>query len=273
MSRWLLNKRTNGTWGDTYSNGAVLRSFTDIARFSEKVKPSIDALVKAGSVALTEKLGAASLDVVSKQFPLRDLGSASVPLSATAKGQGTLHWSAQVRYALAAETLTARNQGFSIERSYFPYRGVKSTVGKPATTFAAGDLVTVELIVTTPDRRSNVVVDDALPAGFEALDAKLASTASGSTEGSDDSGSSSGAFVDGVLPAEYAGVDHTEVRDDRVLLFATQLEPGTFRYTYTARATAPGRFVAAPTHAEEMYRASVYGRSAPTVVTVTAPKG
>ena len=133
-------------------------------------------------MALTEKLGAASLDVVSKQFPLRDLGSASFPLSATAKGQGTLHWSAQLRYALPAETLKARNQGFSIERSYFPYKGVKSILGKPATTFAAGDLVTVELIVTTPDRRSNVVVDDALPAGFEALDAKLASTATGSTE-------------------------------------------------------------------------------------------
>ena len=273
MSRWLLNKRTNGTWGDTYSNGAVLRSFTDIARFSEKVKPSIDALVKAGAVALTEKLGPTSLDIVSTQFPLRDLGAASFPLTATAKGQGTLHWSAQLRYALPAETLKARNQGFSIERSYFPYKGVKSIFGKPATTFAAGDLVTVELIVTTPDRRSNVVVDDALPAGFEALDVKLASTAIGSTEGSDDTGSSpSVEFADGVVPAEYAGVDHTEVRDDRVLLFATQLEPGTFRYTYTARATAPGRFVAAPTHAEEMYRASVYGRSAPTVVTVTAPK-
>ncbi len=274
MSRWLLNKRVGGTWGDTYSNGAVLRSFTDIARFSEKVKPSIDALVKAGSVALTEKLGASSLDVVSSQFSLRDLGPSSVPLSATAKGQGTLHWSAQLRYALPAETLKARNQGFSIERSYFPYKGVRSIFGTPATTFAAGALVTVELIVTTPDRRSNVVVDDALPAGFEALDAKLTSTAAGSTEGSDDSGSNpSGEFADGVRPAEYAGVDHTEVRDDRVLLFATQLEPGTFRYTYTARATAPGRFVAAPTHAEEMYRASVFGRSAPTVVTVTAPKG
>ncbi len=274
MSRWLLNKRTNGTWGDTYSNGAVLRSFTDIARFSEKVKPSIDALVKAGSVALTDKFGASSLDVVSKQFPLGDLGAGSFPLSATAKGQGTLHWSAQLRYALPAETLKARNQGFSIERSYFPYKGVRSIFGKPATTFAAGDLVTVELIVTTPDRRSNVVVDDALPAGFEALDAKLASTATGSTEGSDDAGSSpSVEFADGVVPAEYAGVNHTEVRDDRVLLFATQLEPGTFRYTYTARATAPGRFVAAPTHAEEMYRSSVYGRSAPSVVTVTAPKG
>ena len=273
MSRWLLNKRTNGTWGDSYSNGAVLRSFTDIARFSEKVKPSIDALVKAGAVALSEKLGPATLDVVSTQFPLRDLGAASFPLAATAKGQGTLHWSAQLRYALAAETLRARNQGFSIERSYFPYRGAKSIFGKPATTFAAGDLVTVELIVTTPDRRSNVVVDDALPAGFEALDAKLVSTATGSTEGSDDTGSTPTVdSTDGVSTAESAGVDHTEVRDDRVLLFATQLQPGTFRYTYTARAIAPGRFVAAPTHAEEMYRADVYGRSAPTVVTVTAPK-
>ncbi len=273
MSRWLLNKRTNGTWGDTYSNGAVLRSFTDIARFSEKVKPSIDALVKAGAVALTEKLGPTSLDVVSTQFPLRDLGAASFPLAAAAKGQGTLHWSAQLRYALPAETLKARNQGFSVERSYFPYNGVKSIFGRPATTFAAGDLVTVELIVTTPDRRSNVVVDDALPAGFEALDAKLVSTATGSTEGSGDTGSTPTVdSTDGVSTAESAGVDHTEVRDDRVLLFATQLEPGTFRYTYTARATAPGRFVAAPTHAEEMYRTSVYGRSAPTVVTVTAPK-
>ena len=271
MSRWLLNKRTNGTWGDTYSNGSVLRSFTDVARTSEKVTPSIDALVKAGAVALNEKLSGASLDVVSGQYALSDLGPNSVPLTATAKGRGTLHWSAQLRFALPAETLKARSQGFSIERSYFPYKRSGSIAGTPSTTFVAGDLVTVELIVTTPDRRSNIVVDDALPAGFEALDASLASTATGSTDGSDDSGAV-GDFVDGIMPAEYAGIDHTEVRDDRVLLFATQLEPGTFRYTYTARATAPGRFVAAPVHAEEMYRASVFGRSAPTVVTVTSPK-
>ncbi len=271
MSRWLLNKRTNGTWGDTYSNGAVLRAFTDVARNSEKVTPLIDAGVKAGPVALTEQLSGSSLDVISRQYALSDLGPATVPLTATAKGQGTLHWAAQLRYALPAEKLTARSQGFSIERSYFPYKGARSILGTPATTFAAGDLVTVELIVTTPDRRSNIVVDDALPAGFEALDASLASTATGSTEGSDDT-TIPGDFVDGIVPAEYAGVNHTEVRDDRVLLFATQLEAGTFRYTYTARATAPGRFVAAPVHAEEMYRSSVFGRSAPTVVTITSPK-
>ena len=272
LSRWLLNKRINGTWGDTYTNGSVLHAFTDVATIAEKVRPEISASLTAGAATLTEKLGPTSLDVLSSQSPLSAVGSAQTPLVVTAKGQGTLHWAAELRYATPAEALKARSQGFSVERSYFPYKGAKSILGMPKTTFAAGDLVTVELLVTSADRRSNVVVDDPLPAGFEALDATLASTATGSTDGTDAGGSTTlGDFPDGIRPAEYAGIDHTETRDDRVLLFATQLEPGTFRYTYTARATAPGRFVAAPTQAQEMYRLNVYGRSGPVVVTVTPP--
>ena len=51
-----------------------------------------------------------------------------------------------------------------------------------------------------------------------------------------------------------------EPRDDRVLLFATILQPGTFTYTYVARATAPGTFVVPPVQAEEMYRPEIFGR-------------
>ena len=270
MSRWLLNHRVNGTWGDTYTNGSVLHAFTEVARTAEAVRPDISASLTAGAATLTKNFGPTSLDVAQSTAPLSALGTAPLSLGVKATGKGTLHWAAQLRYATPAESLKARSQGFSVERSYFPYRGADSILGRPTTTFKAGDLVTVELLVTSPDRRANVVVDDALPAGFEALDVSLASTATGSTEGTSD-GDGSGTFNDGVMRATSAGIDHTEVRDDRVLLFATQLEPGTFRYTYTARATAPGRFVAAPVQAEEMYRSEVYGRSAATVVTVTAP--
>jgi alpha-2-macroglobulin len=271
LSRWLLDRRVNGTWGDTYTNGSVLHAFTEVARNAEKVRPELVASLTAGAATLTQNFGPTSLDVARSTSPLSALGTAPLSLAVKATGKGTLHWAALLRYATPAESLKARSQGFSVERSYFPYKGSNSINGVPSTTFKAGDLVTVELLVTTPDRRANVVVDDALPAGFEALDVSLVSTATGSTEGTSEGEGVVTDFPDGVMPAASAGIDHTEVRDDRVLLFATQLESGTFRYTYTARATAPGRFVAAPVQAEEMYRSQVYGRSAPTVVTVTAP--
>ena len=50
MSRWLLNRRVNGTWGDTYSNGAVLAAFVQVAQTGEKSVPEIDALLKAERV-------------------------------------------------------------------------------------------------------------------------------------------------------------------------------------------------------------------------------
>ena len=43
---------------------------------------------------------------------------------------------------------------------------------------------------------------------------------------------------------------------------------GTHVLAYTARATTPGTFVAAPAKAEEMYAPETFGRSAATVVVV-----
>jgi uncharacterized protein YfaS (alpha-2-macroglobulin family) len=60
---------------------------------------------------------------------------------------------------------------------------------------------------------------------------------------------------------ERGGFDHVERHDDRVLLFATRLSEGTHTFSYMARATTPGTFHAAPTHAEEMYEPEVFGRT------------
>ena len=50
-------------------------------------------------------------------------------------------------------------------------------------------------------------------------------------------------------------------RDDHVALFAERLHEGVHRYTYYARATAPGDFFVAPARAEESYFPEVFGRS------------
>jgi uncharacterized protein YfaS (alpha-2-macroglobulin family) len=50
------------------------------------------------------------------------------------------------------------------------------------------------------------------------------------------------------------------MRDDRAEAFSTLLPGGTYDYSYVARATTPGTFVAPPTRAEEIYAPETFGR-------------
>jgi hypothetical protein len=53
---------------------------------------------------------------------------------------------------------------------------------------------------------------------------------------------------------------NTDLRDEKVVLFATYLPKGTYEYTYSIRASIPGEFRVIPTHAEQMYFPEVFGR-------------
>jgi uncharacterized protein YfaS (alpha-2-macroglobulin family) len=61
---------------------------------------------------------------------------------------------------------------------------------------------------------------------------------------------------------------YSDLRDDRVAVFATFLGKGTYEYTYMLRASVAGEFRAAPARAYEMYFPEVMGRSAGGVFTV-----
>ena len=56
--------------------------------------------------------------------------------------------------------------------------------------------------------------------------------------------------------------DHKELRDDRVVAFSDRMRQGKHTLEYMARATIPGKFTAAPAHAEAMYEPEVMGRTA-----------
>ena len=58
------------------------------------------------------------------------------------------------------------------------------------------------------------------------------------------------------------------MRDDRVLMFADRLWAGVYSHSYTARATTPGKFVAGPARAEEMYAPESFGRTATAFIEV-----
>ncbi|NUQ20561.1 MAG: hypothetical protein HOQ09_06330, partial [Gemmatimonadaceae bacterium] len=169
------------------------------------------------------------------------------------------------------------DHGIQVERWYERYDS-----RTPTTSVAEGELVRVRLRITIPADREFLVVDDALPAGLEAVDLSLRTAAPLPGPGAGSSWRSSGEdegerdedadvrWGYGIWDSGWwSPFDYRELRDDRVVYFATQLWKGTYTATYVARATTPGVFVRPPTHAEEMYNPAVFGRSDGGIFTVT----
>ena len=131
------------------------------------------------------------------------------------------------------------------------------TTGQPITQAVAGQLVQVELAVTVRGRQNFMLVEDSLPGGLEALNENLNTTSHiGSAQQE---------------PERFwqtLGYNHKEVRSDRVTFFITEMSSGRHTFTYMARATHTGQFVALPAEAYPMYDLTTWGRSASSGLTV-----
>ena len=170
-----------------------------------------------------------------------------------------------------AQPVRPAEAGLAVERWYESY-----VTGKPTVSVPAGALVRVRLRVTVTSERHFVVLDDALPAGLEAVDLSLRTVGDPGPGAAADTAASERADEPGEAWWAYGSwdagwwspFDHREIRDDRVIYSATVLWPGSYTVSYLARATTPGVFVRPPTHAEEMYNPAVYGRTDGGVFTV-----
>ncbi len=165
--------------------------------------------------------------------------------------------------------------GIRVERWYERYDDAR-----PVTTVAEGELVRVRLRITVPVERRFVVVDDALPAGLEAVDVSLrtSTTVGGggpararapgeeAGEGDEEGGAMGWGRWEG---GWWSPWEFKEIRDDRVVWSASWLWKGTWDLSYVARATTPGTFIRPAARAEEMYDPGVNGRSDGGTFTVT----
>lgn len=261
MVRYLMAQQDGGHWASTQDNAAVVDAFRAFAAAYETETPAFTAEVTvAGQRLLREGFRGRSLSVAEAQRSLSGLArGAETPVTVRTDGTGRAYY-LLVLDTYSAAPVPARSQGLQVARAIQPLddRGqpLGGTLGSNAT-LRAGQLVRVTLRLTSPTVRSYVVVDDALPAGLEALNAAFdtAPDAAQDQTGAD---------------RWWGSFNHTEIRDDRVLLFADRLLAGAHTYTYLARATTPGVFVHPPVQAEAMYSPEVMGRTATGRLTVAA---
>jgi uncharacterized protein YfaS (alpha-2-macroglobulin family) len=281
LARGLMAARKNGKFRTTQESAWALLALDDYRRVAEPEATSFDATLLLGTDALG-KASFAQAQPVSQRFdvPIAALlKHGSDALTFEKSGAGKLFYEARLRYVRRELPKTPLDAGIWVEKSLHSVSAESLKKGGPgapvgvAKELAAGDLVMVDLTVVTPAARQYVVLDDALPAGLEAIDPKLFTTAdwlktSGFADDSSCAGCGSGDGVVDEAPSYGAPYDRNEMRDDRVLFFVDQLPAGLWHYRYLARATTLGRFVLPPTRIEEMYAPEVFGRTGATEVTV-----
>jgi hypothetical protein len=269
MIRYLMNERENGHWASTQDNAAAVDAFRAYFQTYETVEPDFRAEVSiAGRSILESTFQGRSLRVAADTVSLSNVPSEQrFPAVVTKDGDGRAYYSMRVT-TYTSDPVDARSQGLRVQRTIQRLSpsgeptGKELATGNRTVTLAPGDLVRVQLRVSTPTSRNYVVVDDALPAGLEPVNAAFATTDTGVLE---TAGTGSDRW--------WGSFNFNEMLDDRVLLFADYLREGTHTYTYVARATTAGTFVHPATQAEMMYQPSTRGRNATgTLVVEPAPQ-
>ncbi len=254
LARGLLDARRRGRWMSTQENLVVLAAMRRYFDVIEKDTPNYTGKLWFGATAYTEQTfvgrsgarATANLD----WSMLAPGTSHDVTLAKT--GPGRMYYRIGITYAPKQTNLPALDAGFVVRRAYEAVDDPADVVHLPDGTWKIklGARVLVRLEALNTVQRYAVALVDPLPAGLEPVNTNLATSERAA------------------LDAAADRWDHTNMRDNRSEAFAMELAPGSHFFSYTARATTPGRFLAAPTKAEEMYSPETFGRSVGTTVVV-----
>ena len=112
----------------------------------------------------------------------------------------------------------------------------------------------MRLSVIAPEDLHYVVITDPLPAGVEAIDPQLETSAQFGTDPNLE--------VETIDRGGYGWFwfSNIDYRDEQVVISSTFLPAGTYEYVYSIRAAIPGKYHVIPPIAEEYYFPEVYGR-------------
>ncbi|MBI5963816.1 MAG: hypothetical protein HY863_10110 [Chloroflexi bacterium] len=259
----LLAHRTKGHWGNTQENVFILLTLDRYFNTYESQTPDFVARIWLGNTyAGSNEFQGRTIDIYETLIPMNyvlsetSAGGGTQNLILSKNGPGRLYYRLGLQYAPTDLNLDPLDMGFVVQRRYEALDDPEdvSQDSDGVWHIKAGARVKVHITMVTDNRRYHVALVDPLPAGLEIINPALA--------------------VSENIPQDPTSSDyrygwwwwgpwyeHQNMRDDRAEAFTSLLWEGVYEYTYIARATTPGTFIAPPTKAEEMYSPEVFGRS------------
>nr|MBA3469605.1 alpha-2-macroglobulin [Herpetosiphonaceae bacterium] len=275
--RWLMVARKDGIWETTQESAWSIMALTDWMVHTGELKADYDyaAWLNDGEQA------AGHIDQASVDQPitlsidvarlLRDQGNRLT--IGRGEGAGRLYYSAYLRAFLPVETIKALDRGVIVERRYTLASCLDGLACPPVSTVKLGDVVRVDLSIVAPHDLYYLALEDPLPAGAELIDTGLATTSLLEQSPSLDRQRPGLGGAESITRDWYWGwwnwYSRSELRDEKVALFADYLPKGSYLYSYTMRATTTGQFHVIPTTAGETYFPEVYGRGDGQLLTIT----
>jgi len=267
--RWLMIARREGIWETTQETAWALIALTDWMVITGELKGDYDYGVWLNDDVLAE--GAVTPDTVGEPVQLRvDVAELLADANrwfegnrltiGRGSGEGRLYYTAHLKVYLPVEEIEPLDRGIIVSRRYTDPGCTEGAKCPEVDQVAVGDVVQVRLTIIAPHDLYYVVVEDPLPAGAEAIDASLATTSLLEQEPGLYRETGEEVWHD-FYYWWWRWYSRSEMRDDRVVLFADYLSAGTYEYTYTFRATQPGEYHVIPTTANEFYFPEVFGRA------------
>jgi hypothetical protein len=275
--RWLMSAREEGIWETTQENAWAILGLTDWMIVTGELEGSYNWQVAVNEM----QLGDGSVDrenideSVRLQIEVAELlvdEANRVVIErwapqGEAEGTGRMYYSMYLRYYKPVSEVTALNRGVIVSRQYTLAECDEEEEACRAIDGAhVGDVIRVKLTLIAPNDLHYVVVEDPFPAGAEGVDQSLKTTSvvgePPELERTDQPNPWSGDYG-------WWWFSHTELRDEKAVLFATYLPRGTYEYTYLIRASLPGEYGVIPTTAYQMYFPETFGRSDGGVFTIS----
>ncbi|MDJ1183771.1 alpha-2-macroglobulin family protein [Roseofilum casamattae] len=246
----LLNLRRNGTWGSTYNSARALSALVAYAQ-TESTPPNFAADVSLGG----QQLGVTQFQdyensTWSLHVPMAQLPPGNRDLVIDKSGEGKLHYLVSYGYRLSGNQ-PGRLNGLRVVRKVRAANEEKvlRTTGlydraEPFTT-QTGRVFDVGLEIITDHLVNNVIINDFLPAGLEAINGEFKTDRS-----------------QGTSDRTSWNIRYQQMYKDRVVAYGDRLEPGIYELHYLARSVTPGSYLWPGAQAYLQHAPEEFGRSA-----------
>lgn len=233
---WLMNHRQGyeGLWGSTRQSSQILFALIKYIQTYNEFDPELNYTIELNGNELSEGKIVNSKFSKKIEIPVEKLSTGN-SLNISTEGQGSLFYTLQVKNYISADEIEKSAEALKITRTYLKD-------GKPAQQFNVGDVLTVEIAIESPKLLSYVMIEDALPSGFDVINDRLKDRGGMETENE-----------------WYYWSNPVDIRDEKVAIFDGYVEKGVTRFNYRMRAARKGKFNVPSSRAEPMYDPEFFG--------------
>ena len=264
--RWLMVARQADAWETTQETAWAIMALTEWMVVTNELYPdyTFDVSLNGESQALDDDTATPD-NVKATETLIIEVGEllaeeANRLVFSRSAGDGNMYYTAHLRAFLPVPEVEALNRGIIVSRQYAL---LDDPDGTPITSAEVGQPVQVSLTIIAPSNLHYVVIEDPIPAGAEAVNPNLETT---SQVGTQPQLSREKPLSEGWGWWWFSNI---EMRDEKVVLYATYLPRGTYQFNYVIYPGLAGEYNVIPTTGQEFYFPEVYGRSDGTLFTIT----